>query len=145
MPKCVTEEFSLNIPSDWTDKSMITWVAPNNGKRTVMPNILCSKDVMGKDDNLGTFVNGQLKELMTKVENFDLIKRENGTFGGKPAVILQFSMRPQGTMLQQQQVFFQSDPRSKVVNTVVATAAQSDFGDLEKTFTSIFDSVSWNN
>lgn len=145
MPKCVTEEFTLNIPADWADKSMITWVAPNNGKRAVSPNILCSKDVMGKDDNLGTFVNGQLKELMTKVENFDLIKRENGTFGGKPAVILQFSMKPQGVMLQQQQVFFLSNPRSKVVNTVVATAAQSDFAELENTFNAIMNSVSWNN
>ena len=145
MPKCVTEDFTLNVPADWADKSMITWVAPNNGKREVLPNILCSKDVLGKGETLDSFVNRQLKELMNKVQNFDLVKRENGEFGGKPAVILQFCMKPQETMLQQQQVFFQTKPTSKVVNTVVATAAKRDFADLEKTFNAIFGSVSWTS
>lgn len=145
MPKCVTEDYTLKVPSNWADKSMITWVAPNNGKREVLPNILCSKDEMGKDENLDVFVNRQLKELMTKVENFDLIKREKAEFGGKPAVVLQFCMKPQETLLQQQQVFFQTSARSKTVHTVVATASNRDFADLAKTFKAIFESVSWNN
>lgn len=145
MPRCVTENYTLKVPTNWADRSMITWVAPNNGKREVLPNILCSKDEMGKDENLDTFVNRQLKELMTKVENFDLIKREKTTFGGKPAVSLQFRMKPQETLLQQQQVYFQTDLRSKTAHTVVATAADRDFADLQNTFEDIFNSISWNN
>ncbi len=143
MPKCVTEHFTLKIPSDWADRSMITWVAPNDGKRKVLPNILCSKDKMKKDEDLDTFVNRQLKELMTKVQNFDLEKREKAVFGGKDAVVLEFCMKPQETMLKQRQIFFRTSPNDLTVSTVVATAAKADFAGLEPTFKSIFDSVAW--
>lgn len=123
---------------------MITWVAPASTKRQVMPNILCSNDFLQKDENLDVFVNRQLKELMTKVTNFDLIQREKTTFGGNQAVVLQFTMKPQTVLLKQQQVYFLPDPKGKKVCTVVATAAERDFADLEKTFASIFASVSWN-
>lgn len=123
---------------------MITWAAPASTKRQVMPNILCSNDLLQKDENLDVFVNRQLKELMTKVTNFDLIKREKTTFGGKEAVVLQFTMKPQAVLLKQQQVYFLPDAKGKKVSTVVATAGERDFADLEKTFDSIFASVSWN-
>ena len=145
MAKCVTEDFTLKIPSDWADRSMITWVAPNDGRRKVLPNILCSKDVMKNGEDLDTFVNRQLKELMTKVKNFKLVKRENALFGGKPAVVLQFCMKPQETMLKQHQVFFVANPKSTTVNTVVATSAEGDFAEFEATFNSILGSVSWNS
>lgn len=143
MAKCITEDFALTVPADWQDRSMITWVAPHDGKRQVAPNILCSKDQLKQGEDLDAFVNRQLKELMTKVKNFDLEKRENADFGGKPAVVLEFSMNPQGVPLKQRQVFFLSHSNTRIVNTVVATAAKTDFPALEKSFKSIFESVSW--
>ncbi|MCU0827470.1 MAG: DUF1795 domain-containing protein [Tabrizicola sp.] len=145
MPKCVTEDFTLTVPSDWADRSMITWVAPHSAARKVAPNVLCSQDMMKADEDLDGFVNRQLKELMTKVQDFDLVSRQSVAFGGRPAVLLDFRMKPQGVMLQQRQVFFQSPANPRVVRTVVVTAARSDFPALEKTFESILQSVSWNS
>lgn len=143
MPKCVTEHFALTVPGDWADRSMITWVAPDNGKRKVLPNILCSRDTLKTGEDLGAYVNRQLKELMNKVQNFDLGTREDAMFGGKPAVVLDFTMKPQGVTLRQKQIFFQPVTGDAGVATVVATAAKSDFDGLAKTFDDIFKSVSW--
>jgi hypothetical protein len=145
MPKCVTEDFSLTVPSDWVDRSMITWVAPHSPARKVAPNVLCSQDMLKPDEDLDGFVNRQLKELITKVQDFDLVSRKATDFGGRPAVMLDFRMKPQGVTLQQRQVFFQSPSNPRNVRTVVVTAARSDFAALEKTFESILKSASWNS
>lgn len=143
MARCATEHFTLTVPGDWSDRSMITWVAPDNGKRKVLPNILCSRDTLKEGEDLGAYVNRQLKELMNKVQNFDLGTREDTTFGGKPAVMLDFTMKPQGMTLRQRQVFFQPEDGKPGVSTVVATAAKSDFDAFSTTFDDIFNSVSW--
>ena len=144
MPRCVTEEFTLAVPADWVDRSMITWVAPAVGKRVVSPNILVSKDRLKAGETLDTFVNRQLTELLTKVRNFELIRRDATEFGGIPAVVVEFSMNPHGVPLHQRQIFFMSGLVPDQVSTVVATAAKADFAGLEPVFRSILESVSWN-
>ena len=145
MPKCITEHYSLSVPSDWNDRSMITWVAPNTGKYTVLPNILCSKGELEKNEDLDKFVNRQLKELMTKVENFNLIHRKEVNFGNVKAVELMFFMKPQGVVLQQKQVFFiPHNEQNKIAHTVVATAAKKDFPNVAKSFEEILSSVKWS-
>lgn len=145
MSVCRTDSFSLTVPDDWVDRSMITWVAPPSGGYKVMPNLLCSKGEIYGTEDLDKFVNRQLKELMGKVKNFDLISRQNTTFGGVPAVELMFCMRPQGVMLQQRQIFFRTDLNSGTVQTIVVTAARDDFDKLAPTFDSILNSVAWNS
>lgn len=142
---CHTDTFTLNVPDDWADRSMITWVAPPSANYKVMPNLLCSKGEMQANEDLDRFVNRQLKELMGQVKNFDLISRRNTLFGGRPAVELLFSMRPQGIMLKQRQLFFQADPKGQTINTVVLTAARDDYDALIPTFERILDSVSWHS
>lgn len=144
MPKCVTEDFTVTVPSDWVDRSMITWVAPHSASRKVAPNILISRDTLKPDENLDSFVNRQLSELMTKVKDFDLIARQATEFGGQPAVQLDFRMNPQGVVLQQRQLFFLSPTKPRLVQTIVATAARSDFASQEKTFEGILKSANWS-
>lgn len=145
MSLCLTERFSLTVPDTWVDRSMITWVAPVSAGYKVLPNLLCSKGEMHASEDLDRYVNRQLKELMGKVKNFDLVSRQNTTFGGVPAVELVFRMRPQGIMLQQRQIFFRTDISSNSVYTVVVTAAKDDFDKLAPTFDDILNSVSWNS
>lgn len=143
MSICSTETFSLTVPDDWADRSMITWVAPPSPRYKVMPNLLCSRSDLQPGEDLDRFVNRQLKDLMGQVKQFELISRQNTLFGGRPAVELMFSMRPQGVMLQQRQLFFQTDPSRPGVQTVVFTAARDDFSKLAPTFEQILTSVSW--
>ncbi|MFV0408832.1 MAG: DcrB-related protein [Paracoccus sp. (in: a-proteobacteria)] len=145
MTKCNTGTFTLDVPDDWSDRSMITWVAPPAPGYKVLPNLLCSKGDMHPGEDLDKFVNRQLKELMAQVRNFDLISRQNTLFGGLPAVELLFRMRPQNVMLQQRQLFFQTNPQSGTANTVVFTAAADDFDKLAPLFGQIMNSVSWNS
>ena len=145
MSKCRTERFSLDVPDEWQDRSMITWVAPPSAGYKVLPNLLCSRGEIHDTEDLDKFVNRQLKELMGKVKNFELISRQNTLFGGVPAVELSFRMRPQGVMLQQRQIFFRTDLNSRTAHTVVLTAAQEDFAKLAPTFDRILNSVSWNS
>lgn len=143
MPVCLTDTFSLDVPDGWADRSMITWVAPPKPGYKVLPNLLCSKGEMQGGEDLDHFVNRQLKELMGQVKNFDLISRQKTTFGGVPAVELAFCIRPQTVMLQQQQIFFQTDLNSQVVHTVVLTAARENFEALKPVFDEILGSISW--
>lgn len=145
MSTCLTESFSLTVPDSWSDRSMITWVAPAAPGYKVLPNLLCSRGELQPGENLGSFVNRQLKELMGQVKNFDLISRQDVEFGGRPAVELVFAMKPQSVMLQQRQLFFQVDLGKPLVNTVVATAARDNFEELAPVFESILRSVTWNN
>ncbi|MFD1794912.1 DUF1795 domain-containing protein [Paracoccus aurantiacus] len=143
MSVCLTDNFTLNVPDGWADRSMITWVAPPKPSYKVLPNLLCSKGEMQGNEDLDKFVNRQLKELMGQVKNFDLLSRQQTTFGGVPAVELSFCMRPQGVMLQQQQIFFQTDIDSRIVQTVVVTAARENFEEVKPVFDEILNSVSW--
>lgn len=143
MSLCHTDAFTLTVPDDWVDRSMITWVAPPSAGYKVMPNLLCSKGEMQANEDLDRFVNRQLKDLMGQVRNFDLISRRNVLFGGRPAVELLFCMRPQGIMLKQRQLFFQTDPQGRTVNTVVLTAARDDYDALAPGFEQILNSVAW--
>lgn len=145
MSRCQTEFYSLAVPDDWSDRSMITWVAPQQAGGKVLPNLLCSKGEKQAGEDLDGFVNRQLKELMGKVKNFELISRHNTTFGGLPAVELNFAMRPQGIMLQQRQVFFSAGPDDRIIHTVVVTAAREDFPRMEPLFQQMLSSVSWNS
>lgn len=145
MSVCTTDSFSLTVPDGWADRSMITWVAPPRPGYKVLPNLLCSKGEMQAGEDLDRFVNRQLKELMGQVKNFDLISRQQTKFGGVPAVELSFCMRPQGVMLQQQQIFFQTDLKSQLVHTVVLTAARENFETLKPVFDEILGSISWGS
>lgn len=145
MQKCHTLRFDLDIPDEWADRSMITWVAPPSPKYKVLPNILCSSAQIQGAEDLDKFVNRQLKELMGQVKNFDLISRQKTMFGGVPAVELVFCMRPQGIMLQQRQIFFCPDLNDRTVYTVVATSAREDSETMAPVFEQILSSISWND
>lgn len=145
MPTCRTECYSLRVPEGWADRSMITWVAPPSPKYKVTPNLLCSHGMLGPGENLGSFVNRQLRELMSQVKNFELISRQDINFSGHPAVELVFGMKPQAVVLKQRQLFFHIGPDSHVVHTVVFTAAKENFDELSPVFETILESVSWNS
>ncbi|KGJ04220.1 hypothetical protein SAMN04487972_10916 [Paracoccus halophilus] len=144
MSTCRTESFTLTLPDEWADRSMITWVAPPSANYQVLPNLLCSRGELQQGETLDGFVNRQLRGLMAQVRNFDLMSRQNVEFGGRPAVELVFAMTPQSVVLKQRQLFFQADPDGAMVDTVVATAARENFDELASVFESIFQSVSWN-
>lgn len=143
MSLCRTDSFSLTVPDDWADRSMITWVAPPAPGLKVLPNLLCSKGEMQPDETLEKFVNRQLKELMAQVKTFDLVSRQSVLFGGRPAVELAFTMRPQDVTLKQKQLFFQADQQKNIANTVVLTAAADDFDSFAPVFQQILTSVRW--
>lgn len=145
MSVCRTEHFDLTVPDGWADRSMVTWVAPPQPGYKVLPNLLCSRGELQRGEDLDKFVNRQLKELMGQVKNFDLVSRQGTLFGGLPAIELVFRMRPQSVTLQQRQIFFQSDPTSAEVQTVVVTAAREDFDKMAPIFSQMLASVSWNS
>ena len=145
MPTCRTECYSLTVPDGWADRSMITWVAPPSPKFKVMPNLLCSHGVLGPGENLDSFVNRQLRDLMAQVKNFELVIRQNVEFGDHPAVELVFCMKPQAVVLKQRQLFFHADPDSRIVHTVVVTAAKENFDELSVVFEGILESITWNS
>lgn len=145
MTQYQTNRFTMAVPDSWVDRSMFSWVAPPSPEYKVLPNVLCSAGDLQTGEDLGRFVNRQLKELMAQVRNFDLISRQDTLLGGVPAVELLFRMRPQTVMLQQRQLFFRIDPDLDKVNTMVFTAAADDFDKLASVFSEIMNSVSWNS
>lgn len=145
MPTCRTECYSLTIPEGWADRSMITWVAPPSPKYKVVPNLLCSHGPLGPSENLDSFVNRQLRELMSQVKNFELVSRQSIDFSDHQAVELVFCMKPQAVVLKQRQLFFHTHPESQIVHTVVVTAAKENFDELSAVFEGILEFITWNS
>ncbi len=140
MSKVVTNDFTLDVPSNWIDRSLITWVAPPTPNRQVNPNILCGRDELKPNQTLDQYVNFQLKQLMNEVDNFSLIKREAIKLNKTDAISVVFNINPRGILLRQNQIYFVTNHQKGRVSSIVATAADADFDKLEPAFDNIFKS-----
>lgn len=142
MVMCKTDGFTLELPDDWSDRTMVTWVAPARSG-SVAPNLLCSRAELNPDESLGAFVNRQLRELMVQIRHFELISRNDTVFGGRPAVEIVYCMKPRTLTLKQRQIFLLPRDGSPVVQTFVMTSTRDEYDELTPVFDAIFRSVVW--
>ncbi len=141
MQKCATTDFEFKVPDSWQDKSMISFVAPPSPGQKIYPNILVGKDTLQRNETLDRYVNRQLKDVFTKLPDFELLRREKGVVQGRDAVDLIFELSMEGNSVRQRQLYFVSNEGKKRVSNIVITASEYDFNTMKEKFNSIIGSL----
>lgn len=91
----------LEVPSGWSDFSVVTLVGPEGG--AFRPNaVVTSEDVGGTD--VIAYAKAQVKALKTDAPQFKVITEEATTVAGKAGYSVEFSFKsPEGQRLRQVQ------------------------------------------
>lgn len=112
--------FSLDVPDDWQDSSIISFaakVAPNE----FAPNVVITREPIAPDASVEDFATGQFAVTQTKVEGLEIIERINFELDRKPAVQIVQKISAHGLYLQQLQTFILADAEIFII-TCTATA-----------------------
>lgn len=140
-PYIQTKDFTISVPDDWLDNSMQVWSAPPDPKNQVAPNIVASCSKLPPGQAFSTFVNAQMKELMTVGTQVDIHARNPINWQGCPTIELEFSWDNNGTRLKQRQLYIQRNTHDIV--SVVFTASEADFEGQRPLFEKIEKNFQW--
>ncbi len=113
--------FNLDIPDDWQDRSIISFVAavsPNE----FAPNVVITKEFVDSETSVEDYANKQFAVTQSEVEGLKIVEQQNITINGQPAVQIVQKIAAHGLNLQQLQTFVLADEEIFIV-TCTATAA----------------------
>ncbi len=113
--------FNLDIPDDWQDRSIISFVAtvsPNE----FAPNVVITKEFVDSETSVEDYANKQFAVTQAEVEGLKIVERQNIEINGQPAVQIVQKIAAHGLNLQQLQTFVLSDEEIFII-TCTATAA----------------------
>lgn len=119
-----TNKFSLHIPDDWQDRSIITFAA-SYSPGEFSPNAVITREAVPADTSIEDYANFQFNITQAEVQGLQVISRENTLINGSPAVQIVQTIAAHGLNLQQLQTFVLSDEIIYVI-TCTATAATFD-------------------
>ena len=116
--------FALNVPDDWQDRSVISFVAavaPNE----FAPNVVITREPIDEDASVEDYANRQFAVTQAEVAGLKIIEQNNLTVGGKPAVQIIQKIAAHGLSLQQLQTFVLSEEEMFII-TCTASGASFD-------------------
>lgn len=116
-----TGNFSLDIPDDWQDRSIISFVAavaPNE----FAPNVVITREFVDAETSVEDYAGKQFAVTQAEVEGLTIVEQQNITINGEPAVQIVQKISAHGLNLQQLQTFVLADEEIFIV-TCTATAA----------------------
>lgn len=116
--------FSLNIPNDWQDSSILSFVAKVGGDEFA-PNVVITREPIEKDLSIEDFASRQFAVTQAKVEGLTITERKHFEINGRPAVQLIQKITAHGLNLQQLQNFVLGDEEIFIL-TCTATATTFD-------------------
>lgn len=116
-----TGNFSLEVPDDWQDRSIISFtasVAPSE----FAPNVVVTREAIDARMSVEEYANRQFDLTQAEVQGLKIIERKNTTVGHLPAVQIVQKIAAHGLNLQQLQTFILIDEIIVIV-TCTSTAA----------------------
>lgn len=113
--------FALDVPDDWQDRSIISFVA-TVAPTEFAPNTVITREPIDADASVEDYANRQFAVTQAEVEGLKIVEQNNTTVGGKPAVQINQKIAAHGLNLQQLQTFILGDEEIFIV-TCTATAA----------------------
>lgn len=119
-----TGTFSLEIPDDWQDRSIISFtasVAPNE----FAPNVVITKETIDARISVEDYANRQFDLTQAEVQGLKIIERNNTNIGSLPAVQIVQRIAAHGLDLQQLQTFILVDEEIFIVTCTTTAAAFS--------------------
>jgi hypothetical protein len=132
-------DVSFDVPRHWEDKTLVAYASPPRDGHATAANLVMTRDVLDERDTLGDYADRQLAELAKRLDRFELVKREETTLGGVPAIVLRFgSKAAAGPLLQRLAVV---EGRRRSVYCFTATTPKADAAQNDPLFDRILGSV----
>lgn len=139
MPRHEQRDISFDVPRHWDDKTITAFAAPPQQGQAIAANVVMTRDTLGDRDTLATYADRQLAELSKRVDGFELVRREDTTLGGAPAVAIRFTARGSSGPLQQRLLVVEG--RRRGVFCFTTTTAKADADQNEPLFDRILSTV----
>lgn len=118
-----TGNFSLEVPDDWQDRSIISFtasVSPNE----FAPNVVITREAIDVRMSVEEYANQQFDLTQAEVQGLKIVERNNTSVGGLPAVQIVQKIAAHGLNLQQLQTFILTDD---VIIIVTCTSTEASF------------------
>ncbi|MET0753985.1 MAG: DcrB-related protein [Pyrinomonadaceae bacterium] len=131
-----TGNFSLEVPEDWQDRSIISFtasVAPNE----FAPNVVITREVIDARLSVEEYADRQFDLTQAEVQGLKIIEKKNTTVGALPAVQIVQKIAAHGLNLQQLQTFILVD---EVIIIVTCTSTEASFNQNLSRFNKIVES-----
>ena len=117
-------DVTFDVPRHWEDKTLVAYASPPKDGQATAANLVMTRDVLGERETLADYADRQLAELASRLEGFELVRREETTLGGLPAIVLRFgSKAAAGPLLQRLAV---AEGRRRSVYCFTATTPKAD-------------------
>jgi hypothetical protein len=124
MPRHEQRDLSFDVPRHWEDRTIVAFAAPAEPGQAVAANLVMTRDTLRERETLGGYADRQLAELAKRLDGFELLRRDETTLGGAPAVALRFAARASSGPLEQRLVVVEA--RRRGVFCFTATTARAD-------------------
>ena len=121
-----TGNFSLEVPEDWQDRSIISFVA-EVAPTEFAPNVVVTREKLDARVSVEEYANRQFDLTQAEVQGLKIIERTNTTIGNLPAVQIVQKISAHGLNLQQLQTFILIEEEIIIVTctTTAATFSQT--------------------
>ena len=113
--------FALDLPDDWQDRSIISFVAQTSANEFA-PNVVITREPVDREASVEDYASRQFNVTQAEVEGLQITEQHNTFIGGQPAVQIIQKIAVHGLELQQLQTFILAD-REIFIITCTATAA----------------------
>ena len=138
MPVYRFNEGEMEVSRGWEDRTVNGLSFPAGSKQPTASFAITRDPSRASGQSLAAYVDKQLVELAKSCPRFDLLRREDVTVDGAPAVQMDFTWRtPDGIVVRQQQTILILP--SGVALTFTATAPKDKFKDHAARFHSFIE------
>lgn len=133
------QDIIFQVPDQWQNRSIIAFAAPLEPGQSVAPNVVLTRDLVAPGQTFRSYADSQMVELAKRLDQFNLINRQETQLHNVPAVSLLFSWHGQPGIFMQWQMFFPG--ANGVIFSGVATATEADFPRYQQVFAQIFGTI----
>lgn len=96
--------FTIETPDDWRDRSIITFAAPG-APNDFAPNIVITREPVGVEINIEDYAQRQFDITRREVVGMKILGQKTTLLGGRPAVEIVQQLSAHNRNLQQLQIF----------------------------------------
>jgi hypothetical protein len=113
---------SVELPGGWFDRTVLTYVGPDNGSGS--PSLVVSRDELGDGVSLARYAAMQDGALRAGVDGVELVENKETTLGGHPAIRHTYRWS-YGERTMRQRVW--CIVNGNVGHSIVASASEEEF------------------
>ena len=139
MPRHDQRDISFDVPRHWDDKTIVAYAAPAQAGHPIAANLVMTRDALRDGETLAGYADRQLAEMAKRLDGFELIRRDETTLGGAPAVSIRFASRAAGGPIVQRLVVIEG--RRRGVYCFTATTAKVDAAQNEPLFDRMLSTI----